>query len=94
MNSFGELVTEDKKIANSLNCTFSHLSDYYRKNTIEYRKQTTPKLFCFQPATNKEVFVAIKSLKINKPSGPCSIPARPIKDVMTIIVPHLTMVLI
>ena len=32
MNSFGELITEDKKIANLLNYTFSHLGDYYRKN--------------------------------------------------------------
>ena len=31
MNSFGELITEDKKITNLLNYTFSHLSDYYGK---------------------------------------------------------------
>ena len=32
MNFFGELITEDKKIANLLIYTFSHLGDYYGKN--------------------------------------------------------------
>ena len=31
MNSLGELITEDKKIAKLLNYTFSHLGDYYGK---------------------------------------------------------------
>ena len=31
MNSFGELITKDKNIANLLNYTFSHLGDYYGK---------------------------------------------------------------
>ena len=32
MNSVGELITENKKIANLLNNTFSHQGDYYGKN--------------------------------------------------------------
>ena len=62
MNSFRELITEDKKIANLLNYTFSHLGDYYGKklpNNIEIK--TTPKLFSFRPTTIKEVFDAVKS---------------------------------
>ena len=93
INSFGELITEDKKIANLLNYTFSHLGDYYEKklpNNIEIK--TTPKLFSFRLTTIKEVFDAVKSLKINKPLGSCSIPVWAIKDGMTKIVPHLTMV--
>ena len=55
MNSFGEIITEDKNIANLLNYTFSHLGDYYGKkipNIIEIK--TTPKLFVFRPTTIKE----------------------------------------
>ena len=92
MNYFGELSTEDKKIANLLNYTFSHLGDYYGKklpNNIEMK--TTPKLFSFRPTTIKEVFDAVKSLKFNNPLGPCSNPAWAIKDGMTEIVPNLTM---
>ena len=94
MNSFGDLITEDKKIVNLLNSTFSHLGDYYGKklpNHIE--SKTTPKLFSFRPTTIKEVSDAVKSLKIKKLLGPCSIPAWAIKDGMTEIVPHLTMVI-
>ena len=64
---FGELITEDKKIANLLIYTFLHLGDYYGKDINKYRKQNQPKLFNFQPATIKEVFDAVKSLKLNKP---------------------------
>ena len=60
-------------------------------NDIE--SKTTPKLFNFRQTTIKEVFDAVKSLKINKPLGPYSIPAWAIKDGMTEIVPHLTMVI-
>ena len=94
MNSFGDLITEDKKIANLLKYTFSHLGDYYgRKLPNNIESKTTPKLFSFRPTTIKEVFDAVKSLKINKPLGPCSIPAWAIKDGMTEIVPRLTMVI-
>ena len=55
--------------------------------------KTTPKLFSFLPTTIKEVLDAVKSLKINKPLGPRSISAWVIKDGMTEIVPHLTMVI-
>ena len=52
-------------------------------------------MFSFRPTTIKEVFDAIKSLKIKIPLGPCSIPAWAIKDGMTEphIVPHLTMII-
>ena len=94
MNSFGDLITEDKNIANLLNYTFSHLGDYYgRKLPNNIEGKTTPKLFRFRPTTIKEVFDAVKSLKINKTLGPCSIPAWAIKDGMTENVPHLTMVI-
>ena len=94
MNSFGDLITEDKKIANQLNYTFSHLGDYYGRNLPnKIESTTTPNLFSFRPTTIKEVFDAVKSLEINKPLGPCSIPAWAIKDGMTEIVPHLTMVI-
>ena len=93
MNSFGDLITEDKKIANLMNYTFSHLGDYGRNLPKNIESTTTPNLFSFRPTTIKEVFDAVKSLEINKPLGPCSIPAWAIKDGMTEIVPHLTMVI-
>ena len=94
MNTFGDLIAEDKKIANLLNYTFSHLGDYYgRKIPNNIESKTTLKLFSFRPTTIKEVFDAVKSLKINKPLGPSSIPAWDIKDGMTEIVPQLTMVI-
>ena len=70
MNSFGELITEDKKIANLLNYTFSHLGDYYgKKLSVKMETRTTPKLFSFGPNTINEVFDAVKFLKIIKPLG-------------------------
>ena len=60
-------------------------------NNIE--SKTTPKLFSFRPTTIKGVLDAVKSLKLNKPLGPCSTPAWAIKDGMTEIVPHLTIVI-
>ena len=91
IGSNGELITEEKKIENLLNYTFSHLGDYYGKKLLNNIESTTPpKLFSFRPTTIEEVFDAVKSFKINKPLGPCSIPAWAIKDGMTEIVPHLT----
>ena len=50
-------------------------------------------MFSFRPTTIKEVFDAVESLKINKPLGPCSIPAYAFKDGMTEMVPQLTKVI-
>ena len=77
MNSFGELITVDKKIVNLRNYTFSHLGDYHgQKSPDNIKSKTTPKLFSFRPTTVKEVLDAVKSLKINEPLETCSIPAR------------------
>ena len=56
-------------------------------------RKTTTKLFRFRPAIIKEFFEAVKSLKINKPLGPCSIPAWTPEDRVTEIVLHLTMMM-
>ena len=88
-NSFGDLVTNQKQIANLLNYRFSKLGDYLgvkRMYTSPIPKPPGRKSFRFQPINILELKKKhIKSLNVNKPLGPSNIPAWVLKDCMNMI---------
>ena len=88
-NSFGDLITDPKRIANLLNYRFSKLGDYagkkssYEKlnNKIPERKSS----FRFQPISIFDIKKHIHNLNSNKPIGPSKITAWALKDVLIVI---------
>ena len=98
-NSFGNVITQSKNIANHLNYIFSTLGDFRSTKTYSppeediSNRPETKNNFEFSPITEKELFDVLKSLKRNKPLGPSKIPAWAIKDAQSIIAPHLLFII-
>ena len=87
-NSFGDLVTDQTKIANLLNYRFSKLGDYLGKQKpyIENSHDSkTSAPFTFHPISLYECKRHLKTLNKNKPKGPSNIPAWALKDCLNII---------
>ena len=88
-NSFGDLITDPKRIANLLNYRFSKLGDYASKK-IPYKKLNNKNperksLFRFQPISIFDIKKHIHNLNSNKLFVPSKIPAWAIKDVLNVI---------
>ena len=82
-NSFGDLVTDQTKIANLLNYRFSKLGDYLGKQkpyTENSHDSKTSAPFTFHPISLYECKRHLKTLNKNKPRGPSNIPAWALKD--------------
>ena len=78
-NSFGDIITDQKKIVNLLNYRFSKLGDYIgsKQKTFDDEIETRVKAnvtFNFQPITLFTCKKFVKELNINKPLGPSNIP--------------------
>ena len=81
-NSFGEILFDNKQIANLLNYGLSKLGDYFGK-ARPYEKSTRTnnrKTFSFRFVTSKEVLHHLQTLTTSKPLGPNEIPAWALKD--------------
>ena len=92
-NCFGDLVTDDLKIANLLNYRFSKLGNYlgdYTSYIPQLDGENKNNEFMFQPISLFECKKQIKNLNINKPIGPSKIPAWALKDAMNVIAEPLT----
>ena len=88
-NSFGDLITDPKRIANLLNYRFSKLGDYAGKK-IPYKKPNNriperQSLFSFKPISIFDIKKHINNLNSNKPICPSKIPAWALKDVLNVI---------
>ena len=89
-NSFGDIITDQKKIVNLLNYRFSKLGDYIgsKQKTFDDEIETRVKAnvtFNFQPITLFTCKKFVKELNINKPLGPSNIPAWALKDSISVI---------
>ena len=92
-NCFGDLVTDDLKIANLLNYRFSKLGNYlgdYTSYIPQLDGENKNNEFMFQPISLFECKKQIKNLNINKPIGPSKILAWALKDAMNVIAEPLT----
>ena len=94
-NSFSEMITQDKKIANHLNYIFSNLGEFFgAKKPPNYNKSASESAsFHFQHITVKQCFDIVRKINVGKPLGPCTVPAWAIIDGQSVIVPHLTFVI-
>ena len=92
-NFYGDLIVDDKKIAEHFNFIFSNLGQYFGR---EYESAPIYKAgdesFSFCPITEKDCFDVVKLIIPHKPTGPCKIPPWAILDCQQILVPHLTFV--
>ena len=94
VNSFGDVVTDDTKIANLLNYTFSALGEYFgRKRPYVNNVTTRSGTFRFRFITEMECLIELNKLNPAKPTGPSIIPSWALKDSSTVIARHLTMVI-
>ena len=89
-NSFGELITNGKDIANLLNFKFSVFGEYFgeRKKidkTLFSADTGKANRFFFKYVTFKEVHDLIQCLNVNKPLGPSKIPAWALKDAQSVL---------
>ena len=92
-NSFGEMIVDDKKMANHFNLIFSNLGQYF--GTINQEIPSFPpgdSSFDFSPITVKVCHDIIKEINPNKPTGPCKVPAWAIIDGKKILTSHLTFI--
>ena len=89
-NSFGDTVTDQKRIANLLNYRFSKLGEYlgqtrqYMNNTSKEIKNNNKKI-SHQPISLFECKKHLKRLNKNKPLGPSNIPAWALKDCLNLL---------
>ena len=87
-NIFGDIITDQKRIANLLNYRFSKLGDFFGEKG---KGLPTPNVslastsFKFQPISPFLCKKALKELNSNKPLGPSNIPAWALKDCMNIV---------
>ena len=90
-NSFGDLVTDQTKIANLLSYRFSKLGDYLGKQkpyTENSHDSKTSAPFMFHPISLYECKRHLKTLNKNKPIGPSNIPAWTLKDCLKSLLNH------
>ena len=90
-NSFGDIITEQKDIANLFNYKFTRLGDFMGK-TVEYTVHNDIKTtkFSFQPKSFYQCKSHVKNLYINKPLGPSNIPVWALQDSLHIIAEPFT----
>ena len=91
-NVFGDIITNQKQIANFLNYKFSKLGDFLGQPTT-YNKPANGMNrmeFTFRPITLHQCRKLIQNLNLNKPLGPSNIPAWALKDSINIIGEPLT----
>ena len=94
--SFGDLITDENRIANFLNYKFSRLGSYfgpsrpYSNNLSAIKHQPE---FSFQPISKYTCIKTIKALKVNKPLGPSCILVWALKDYCPVIAEHLTILI-
>ena len=87
-NSFGDIIKDQKQIANLLNYRFSKLGDCLGNSS---RNDKLPELhfndeiFNFQPMSLFTYNKLLKELNIRKPLGPSNIPAWALKDCTNIL---------
>ena len=92
-NSFGETVTNNKRMADLMNYRFSRLGDYFGKNQPQkYCKKNDNNNFNFRFITSQECRTQIMNLSVHKPLGPSSIPAWALRDGCSELVEPLTMI--
>ena len=92
-NSFGEIVTNNKKMADLMNYRFSRLGDYFGKNQPHnYCKKNDNNNFYFRFITSQECRTQIMKLSVHNPLGPSSIPAWALRDGCSELVEPLTMI--
>ena len=74
-NSFSEMITQDKKIANHLNNIFSNLREFFgAKKPPNYNKSASESApFHFQHITVKQCFDILRKINVRKPLGPCTV---------------------
>ena len=98
-NSFGNIITDQKKIVNFLNYRFSKLGDYIgsKQKTFDDEIETRVEsnvTFNFQPITLYTCKKFVKELNINKPFGPSNIPAWVLKNSISVIAEPLCFLII
>ena len=94
-NVFGDIESNQKKIANLLNYRFSKLGDYLGQNRPyeeEFFNETRENVdkFKFTPISIFECKKIVRGLNSNKPLGPSTIPAWAIKDCLNTVAEPLT----
>ena len=74
-NSFSEMITQDKKIANHLNYIFSNLGEFFgAKKSPNYNKSASESgPFHFQHITVKQCFDIVQKINVRKPLGACTV---------------------
>ena len=90
--SFGEIVTNNKKMADSMNYRFSRLGDYFGKNQPQNYCKRNENNFYFRFITSQEGRTQIMNLSVHKLLGPSSIPAWALRDGCSELVEPLTMI--
>ena len=90
----GDLIVDDKKIAEHFNFIFSNLGQNFGR---EYENAHIYKAgddsFSFCPITEIDCYDISKQINPHKPTGPCKVTAWEIIDCQQILVSHLTFVL-
>ena len=89
-NSFGDTVTDQKRIANLLNYRFSKLEEYLGQtrqcmNNTSKEIKNNNKKFSLQPISLFDCKKHLKRLNKNKPLGPSNIPAWALKDCLNLL---------
>ena len=93
-NSIGELIVDDKEMANHFNLTFSNLGQNFGNINDEVSSFLPgDSSVSFSPITVKDCYDIINELKPNKPTGPCKVPTWAIMDGKQILTSHLTFIL-
>ena len=83
-------------MANPLNFRFSQLGQYKGPKVYRgLREKNNPskRTFIFRFVPDKESHDALRDLKVSKPQGPSSLPARELKDAASELVPHLSFII-
>ena len=89
-NSFGDIVTDQKRIANLLNYRFSKLGEYFGQarqymSTTSKEIQNNNRKISLQPISIIECKKHLKRLNKNKPLGPSDIPAWALKNCLNLL---------
>ena len=91
--SFGDIIEDQKQIANLLNYRFSKLGDYLGKSSINDKlpeKHFNDEIFNFEPISLFNCKKLLKEHSIRKPLGPSNIPAWALKDCSNILAEPLS----
>ena len=97
-NSFGDIVTDQKRIANLLNCRFSKLGEYFGQtrqymNTTSKDIQNNNRKFSLQPKSTLECRKHLNRLNKNNSLGPSDIASWALKDCLTLLAEPLCFII-